>query len=840
MTFPTNPPSTNDATPTDAHELAWKRGGKATDALITPGGNPLDAAPAGNPADEFRATDAPPPPGSPMVEFALDYARRGWPVFPCKPTNKAPYIKDGLNAATADETAIRRWWERWPHAMIGVPMGSWSGVWAIDPDPAKKPEEPDGREIWADLINEHGAHPATHSEVTPRGGQHILFKWDPDRPVTNSPGELAGTNIDVRGQGGYVIVAPSVCVGDRSPKTVAGQYCVAEPMDFFHFAEAPDWLYDLVLAKPGPKPKLTMVDVPLLSSKPNDDGKFWPKVNDIAFGNLGRWVPELFGSAARFEQGTGAWRISSEDLGRDLEEDLSISPKGAKDWGLWDIGDPRGGRRSAIDIVKEYGRKRDAAEAALWLCERCGVDPLSIGWRAKTRPRASGSSVIREAREIDSGTVTQDGIAQVFARRFEDKLRFCHHTGAWFEWTGAQWRKEETALAFQFCRELAREFTEGAGQSELKEVRKISFAGGVEKFAKSDRSLAVTSEVWDSDPFLLGTPGGTVDLRTGKLREPEPRDGITKITAVSPAPSADCPRWLQFLDETFGDVDLIRFLQQWGGYSLTGETREHALVFGFGNGKNGKSVWLNTHTGIMNDYAATSAMDTFTASKFDRHPTDLAMLRGARLVSASETEEGRAWAESRIKQLTGGDLISARFMQKDFFTFRPSFKLTIVGNHKPVLKNVDDAARRRFNLVPFNRTPAKPDPLLEQKLKNEWPGILRWLIEGCLDWQANGLIRPAAVVSATDSYFEDQDLMSQWLAEACDAEPGNNYKWEPVRDLFNSWTEFASRSGEQPGSSKAFGSELAKRGFERSVEGHAKTRSFRGLRLRKKPAGNAD
>jgi putative DNA primase/helicase len=534
----------------------------------------------------------------------------------------------------------------------------------------------------------------------------------------------------------------------------------------------------------------------------------------------------------------GAYRISSRNLGRDLDEDLSIDPRGAKDWGVWDIGDAKLGKRSAIDIVLEYGRKRDATEAALWLCEQCGVDPETLGWRDG---QARASAVLAEAADIDKGTVTQDGIARVFARRFEDRLRFCHHAGAWYEWTGTHWKKDETALAFQFCRELAREFTEDAKANELKEVRKVSFAGGVEKFAKSDPSMAVTSEAWDRDPLLLGTPGGTVDLRTGLLREPDPTDGITKVTAVAPADAVSCPRWLQFLDETFGDVDLIRFLQQWGGYSLTGETREHALVFGFGNGKNGKSVWLNTHTGILNDYAATSAMDTFTASKSDRHPTDLAMLRGARLVSASETEEGRSWAESRIKQMTGGDQISARFMQKDFFTFRPSFKLTIIGNHNPVLKNVDEAARRRFNLVPFNRTPAKPDPLLEQKLKAEWPGILRWLIDGCLDWQqSGGLVRPASVVRATESYFEDQDLMSQWLADACDAEPGNQYKWDATGALFASWTDFANGAGEKPGSMKAFSAELAKRGFERSAEGHAKTRCFRGLMLRKRTPGDAD
>ena len=495
-----------------------------------------------------------------MVEFALDYARRGWPMFPCRPANKAPFFEGGFHVATTCEETIRKWWGYWPKAMIGVPMGSRSGVWAVDPDPPKKPEEPDGCAIWASLVKEHGKLPATHTEVTPRGGQHILFKWDPNRPVTNSPGALVKTNIDVRGEGGYIVVAPSVCIGDGTPKNVAGQYCVAEPLDFFHFAEAPDWLYELVLASPQPepksRPKLTMVDASILSSgKSRDDGKqFWRKINDMAFGNLSAWVPDVFGCAAIYQPATGAWRISSKDLGRDLEEDLSISPQGGKDWGVWDQGDPRSGRRSAISVVIEYGRAKDARTAAMYLCERCGVDPVSLGWRARRSTRGvSASSVIREAEELDNGTVTQDGVAQVFARRFEDRLRYCHHTGAWFEWTGTYWKRDETALAFQFCRELAREFTEEAGISELKEVRKISFAGGVEKFAKSDPALAVTSEIWDSDPFLLGTPDGTVDLRTGKLREPEParrhhqnhrsRAGRDRrLSALAPIPRGDLRR----------------------------------------------------------------------------------------------------------------------------------------------------------------------------------------------------------------------------------------------------------------------------------------------------------
>ncbi len=148
-------------------------------------------------------------------------------------------------------------------------------------------------------------------------------------------------------------------------------------------------------------------------------------------------------------------------------------------------------------------------------------------------------------------------------------------------------------------------------------------------------------------------------------------------------------------------------------------------------------------------------MDVFTAASGERHPTDLAMLRGARLVSASETEEGRAWAESRIKAITGGDPISARFMRQDFLTFTPTFKLFVIGNHRPVLRNVDEAARRRFNLIGFNHKPGNPHRELGEKLKAEWPAILRWAIEGRLDWQRNGLIRPNSVLAATEDYFRE-------------------------------------------------------------------------------------
>lgn len=427
--------------------------------------------------------------------------------------------------------------------------------------------------------------------------------------------------------------------------------------------------------------------------------------------------------------------------------------------------------------------------------------------------------------------VTEDNAARLFAEEYGGKLRYCHSRGSWFRWDGVVWRLDQTRLAFDWARCLARELATNEPDRVRFIVGKTSFASGVEKFAQADRAFARTAADWDGDPLLLGTPSGTVDLRTGRLRPGKPDDGITKLTGCGPSPAAACPRWTRFLEEaTGGDPDFIRFLQQWCGYCLTGDTREHALVFLHGMGGNGKSVFLNVLLGILFDYAIMAAMDTFTASRSEKHPTDLAMLNGARVVTASETEEGRAWAEARIKQMTGGDTITARFMRQDFFSFRPTFKLTIVGNHKPALRNVDDAARRRFNIVPFTRKPAKPDPELEAKLKEEWPGILRWMIDGCLDWQKNGLIRPAIIADATQSYFLDQDLLGQWLEEKCEIDRDNGALWDRTSDLFESWAQFARAAGEEAGTVKSFNDALQRKAFVP----HRKTagRGFRGVRCR--------
>jgi putative DNA primase/helicase len=424
------------------------------------------------------------------------------------------------------------------------------------------------------------------------------------------------------------------------------------------------------------------------------------------------------------------------------------------------------------------------------------ASPETAAWKVE-KGQAEGGRELRRAWERAGQAVDQDvlltehGVALAFTKRHQNGLRYCHDAGSWYEWTGTHWGQDRKHAAYSFARQLVAEANRQTDFKTQAITGKAAFAGGVEKFAQRDPALAVTAEAWDRDPYLLATPGGTVDLRTGIVHSASPADMMTRVTAVAPAEvGTDCPTWRAFLQQaTQGDIALIGFLKRWCGYCLTGDTKEHALLFGYGPGGNGKSVFQNTLQRILGDYAAVAAMDTFTASHGDKHPTDLAMLRGARLVCASETEEGRAWAESRIKQMTGGDPVSARFMRQDFFTYIPQFKLTIVGNHKPVLRNVDEAARRRFNIVPFLHKPTNPDRDLERKLEVEWPAILRWMIDGCLAWQVDGLPKPAVVAEATAEYFEAQDHFGRWLAECCIRDQALNTKPAALLGSFQQWCQ---------------------------------------------------
>lgn len=422
--------------------------------------------------------------------------------------------------------------------------------------------------------------------------------------------------------------------------------------------------------------------------------------------------------------------------------------------------------------------------------------------------------------------LTEDRVARVFAERYAAQLRFSHDREHWFQWDQTRWREERTKLAFEWARSLCRDLN----RKGEKQLGRAVTAGAVERFARSDRALAMRGDEWDADPWLLNTPGGTVDLRTGEIRAADPADLITRSTLVTPE-EGEPAVWRRFLAQvTQEDEELELFLRQIAGYALTGDTREECLFFFFGPGGNGKGTFVGALYEILGDYAASAAMDTFLAARFERHSTDLAMLRSARLVIASETRGGRAWDEQRIKTLTGGDPVTARFVRQDNFTFRPAFKLMLFANHKPVLRTVDDAWRRRIIILPFVHRPARRDPTLKERLKAEYGQILRWAIEGCLDWQANGLVVPARVRAETATYFESQDLLAAWLEERCEIARAHV---ETTPSLFASWREFAEAANEHPGSARSLTEELVRFGFRRCKdELGIRGRGVAGLRLK--------
>lgn len=423
---------------------------------------------------------------------------------------------------------------------------------------------------------------------------------------------------------------------------------------------------------------------------------------------------------------------------------------------------------------------------------------------------------------------SEDHIALQFVKARGKDYRYVALWGKWMVWTGDRWDRDETMTAFNsvrdHCRQVAAEaFLDSDGEAGPKVAKSLASArtvNAVEKLASADRVIAANIEQWDEAQWMLNTPAGVLDLKTGKMQPHRREDYHSKITAVAPAQFADCPRWLGFLDRIMaGDDQMIQFLKRMAGYALTGSTREQSLFFAYGSGANGKGVFMNTLKRVLKDYATSTQMETLTVSRGERHPTEVADLKGARLVITSETGEGR-WNEARIKQFTGGDPLKARLMHRDFFEFYPTFKLLISGNHEPRLRNVDRAMRRRLMMIPFNVIipDIEQDKELVEHLQGEWPAIFRWALDGCLEWQEqHGLNPPAKVLGATQEYFESEDSLGAWLTERFVTKFDKGYDgrdlWMGNAEIFGDWKTWAEKNGEFVGSQKRLTEQLRQRGF---------------------------
>lgn len=439
--------------------------------------------------------------------------------------------------------------------------------------------------------------------------------------------------------------------------------------------------------------------------------------------------------------------------------------------------------------------------------------------------------------------LTDHWLAGQLVERVKDRLRYVPETGLYLVWDGTRWQSDNTSLAEStivralqaFAAELVtmpafeamRKRRKQPADKLLGEFLSTTKVWGLERIMRVDRALAISVAQLDADPLLLNTPAGMVNLANGLTSQSDPDALCSRVTGVSMG-GGTFPRWAQFLHEaTGGDAALVNYLQRLCGYALTGLTKEQQLTFMWGPGGNGKSVFVNVISRIMGDYWAQADASTFVQARGDKHPADLASLVGARLVTAAETQQGRAWDEQRIKAATGGDPMAARMMFKNFFTFRPTFKLLFTGNYKPVLKGAGEAMRRRMHLVPFLNKPEVVDRDLEVKLMEEAPEILSWMVSGALAWQLHGLEAPPAVLDATNEYFEEEDTFGAWVEDRTEFD---GVTFTPLQDLYQDWHEYANVRGEFAYTTRWLSSNLKTRGLT-----YVRKTAARGFVLKLKP-----
>jgi putative DNA primase/helicase len=731
-----------------------------------------------------------PPAGGPsaMLDAALRYAARGWPVFPvCYPdrigccqcggehqgrdVGKAPVpslAPNGLNSAATNAATVREWWRRAPSANIGIRTGPESGLLVLDVD-----TDHGGRDSLALLETRNAPLPPTPRSNTGGGGEHYLFRYPEGFDVRNSAGKL-GPGLDVRGRGGYIVASPSLHIsGSRY------EWDAAAHPDDLPLADPPGWLLALLLAG-----------------------------TNGASGTNGHAAAPAIGE---------------------------IIPEGQRD--------------ATLASLAGSMRRRSASEAAILAALREEnslrvVPPLpdadlqriarSVARYAPVAPPAgeppNTSSAMTWGAPAPATPLSDLGNGERFARDHGENVRFIPHLGKWSGWMGTHWRIDETfqieRFAHQTVRAIYGELADVADKDERTALFKHAKASEADSKiramlnrAKALPGVAITPDALDTDPMLLNCLNGTVDLWTGDLLPHRREDMITRLCPVIYDPAARAPTWERFLRRVLNDSDdLIAFFKRAVGYTLTGDTRERALFITYGSGRNGKTTALEVIADMLGDYALRTPTDTLLAVRHDdqRGPrNDLARLKDARFVHAEEVEEGRRLAEGMVKDLTGNGTISARFLWGEFFEFKPKFKAWLGTNHRPEIRGAEPAIWDRIRLIPFVvRIPDdEVDRQLPDKLRAELSGILTWAVEGCLEWQANGLGMPEEVRAAGDQYRSDMDVLARFLADCCVIAPAAKVA---ASALHNAYEEWCRANGEEAMKPKWLGPRLIEHGFRRA------------------------
>ena len=421
---------------------------------------------------------------------------------------------------------------------------------------------------------------------------------------------------------------------------------------------------------------------------------------------------------------------------------------------------------------------------------------------------------------------TQLGLAMHFATQHGSRVRYCAPWKRWLIWDGHRWQVDQTGKVMVLLKGTVKTLLkraieipdQTAREAELKwlmSCEKRAYLRDALGLAESETHIPITPDALDSDPWLLTTKTGTLDLRTGELREHSRADLATKWTPIEFDPNAKCPRWERFISEIMGgDLEMVQFLQRAVGYSLSGDVSEQALLFLHGSGSNGKSVFLQVLHALGGDYSLQASSELLLAKKGADHPTATAGLFGKRVVIVSETEQGRAFSESVLKSLTGGDRITARRMYQDFWEFDPTHQLWLATNHRPTIRGTDHAVWRRMLLVPFGVcfSGKQKDPQLLAKLKSELPGILAWAVRGCLQWQKVGLSAPKVITDAVQEYRTEMDTIGLFLRECLEV---NQHTTISAGEIYRVYAAWCRANGERPVNNRVLGLALSERGYEK-------------------------
>ena len=693
----------------------------------------------------------------------------------CPHPGKHPRTLHGVKDATTDRKQIKAWWEKWPKANVGIVTGISSGIFALDVDGAA------GKASLKELQAEHGRLPKTVTVKTGKG-RHLYFRYAGGR-VGNSAGRL-GEGIDVRGDGGYVVGA-----GSLHPSGAMYRYVDGRGLGEIEVASAPQWLIDLISA---PQSTETVDTEPTAHQIPADK---LDRARAYAEAARGRELDRL--RKAPKHQRNDTLNKAAFKLGQllpyGLFDPLAVTnnlARAAAEIGL-DEGEIHPTILSGLKGGRQYPRR---------------LPFLKPHDRIRTVEPLKRSDDDLAADLAGLGETDTDN-AERFARRFGGKA--IHTPGrGWLVYDGKRWRRDDLLQVTELAKETARLIADEAQHLDQDDARaaRSKFSaqslgkGSLDRMLELAKSLlAVEDDQLDADPWLFNAENGTIDLRTGRREKHDPRDLLTKIAPVRANRRAKCPLFKKFLKRITGDDAALRvFIQKAVGLSLTGDTTEQVLFFVYGkSGNNGKSTLVNLIRDMLGDYGCHTPTETLLTKQYDNNiPVDLARLAGARMVTAVEANFNRHLDEAKIKAMTGGEPIVARFMRQNLFSFIPEYKLWLVANDRPRVRGTADAFWRRVRVIPLDVTipSGERDLDLPNKLRAEWPGILAWAIRGCRKWQRERLGQPTAVRTATRGWRKEMDHLKKFIAEELIIAPG--YKIS-ASQLFDRYTKWCSSHGEE-------------------------------------------